>query len=131
MGRLKTRLCRVALCLTLLSQAPAVDARTLFDPLPIFAACTGRLSAVMEFQWLVQDPRSDATQTRRDQMAELLEAVTAPEDRVRAMSLRIEAKVAEAALLRVARFGRDRQVADWAMARAERLVAECQALVIS
>ena len=127
MGSLRTQLCRGLVSLIALAQAPPLCAQTLPDPLAVFAVCTGRLSAVMEFQWLVQDPGSEETKARRDAMAGLLDAVTLDS----AQSLRIEAKVAAAGLLRAARFGADPVAADWARRRAARLVVECSGLLIS
>lgn len=84
----------------------------------------------MEYQWLVQDPQSDATEKRRDQMADLLAAAMPAGAEIRAMDLRLQAKVAEAQLLELARFGqRDR--AAWAWAQAQRQLAGCTALLLS
>ena len=132
MGGLQKHLCGLSLGLwgfATALPACAQDARPI-DPLPMFAACTGRLSALMEFQWLTQDPGADRTQVLRDAMADLLEVVTPPEARVRAMSLRIEAKAAAAVVLRQARFSRDAVLARWAQVRAARLVADCAGLLI-
>jgi hypothetical protein len=85
----------------------------------MFATCTGRLSALMEHQWLMQDRGADRTEAMRDAMAGLLGAVVTPDTEVRAMSLRIEAKVAEAALLGTASFGAPDQAA-WARAHIPR-----------
>ena len=65
MGSLRTQLCRVSICLIALAPAPPLYAQTPPDPLAVFAVCTGRLSAVMEFQWLVQDPGSAETKVWR------------------------------------------------------------------
>lgn len=99
MGGLRTLRFGVALGLLCLGQATASLAQTRPDPMPLFATCTGRLSALMEFQWLTADAGSDKTRARRDAMAELLAAVTPETLRVRAMQLRLEAKVAAADLL--------------------------------
>jgi hypothetical protein len=100
------------------------------NPVSLFATCTGRLSALMEFQWLVQDPQSGPTEALRDQMADLLAAALPDGEEVRAMDLRIQAKVAEAALLHEALFGsKDRQA--WAWAQAHRLLSRCTALLLS
>lgn len=130
MGGLRKTLCQIAVCLTTIAQAPVTAAESP-DPMPLFATCTGRLSAVMEFQWLVQDAESDETQARRDAMAELLAVVTRPGEAPRAMALRIEAKRAVAQLLHRARFGTAGPGADWAKKRAARLLADCAALMVS
>ena len=90
-----------------------------------FSVCAGRLSALMEHQWLVDGPASEATSRQRDAMLALVEAVLPPEAAPRAMHWRIEAKVAQAALLNRARFAKD-PVAE---ARAADLVRQCLALV--
>jgi hypothetical protein len=131
MGDLRNTSCRLAFCLVACAQAQPVATQTPPDPIPLMAACTGRLSAVMQFQWLVQDAGSDQTRTRRDAVAELLTAATPAGYEVRAMALRVEAKQAFARLLHRARFGSRGPAADWAAKRAARLVAECAALMIS
>jgi len=131
MGGLQKTLCRMSLCLIGLVQAPPLAAQTLPDPMTTLAACTGRLSAMMEFQWLVQDPTSDATRFRRDAMAELLAYVTPPGNAVQAMALRVEGKLAVARLLQRAHFGARGAGADWASKRAARLLADCAALMVS
>ena len=131
MGSLRTQLCRVSICLIALAPAPPLYAQTPPDPLAVFAVCTGRLSAVMEFQWLVQGSGSAQTKVWRDAMAGLLDAVTPAGAQSRTMALRIGAKVAAAGLLQAVRFGADPVAADWARRRAARLVADCTALMLS
>ncbi|NBZ87713.1 hypothetical protein [Stagnihabitans tardus] len=94
MGQLRHLIC---LCLTLAS-GPSLG-----DELRTFATCTGRLSALMEHQWLMQDPAADLTKRQRDAFADLVQAVAL--DPARAMSMRIEAKAATAAALQAADFG--------------------------
>ena len=134
MGGLQKHLCGLSLGLWGLGQALplwAVDFGPAADPLPMIATCTGRLSALMEYQWLVQDPGADQTQSQRDAMVVLLAAVTPAGGQMRAMSLRIEAKAAAAGVLRQARFNPDVAEAGWAQARVARLVADCAALLTS
>jgi hypothetical protein len=90
-----------------------------------FSLCAGRLSALMEHQWLVDGPASETTSRQRDAMLALVEAVLPPDQATRAMEWRIEAKVAQAALLNRASFAKD-PVAE---ARADTLVQQCLALV--
>lgn len=127
MGSLRTFVC--GLCLTLLAPALPVCAET--DPLPLFATCTGRLSALVEHQWLMQDPASDATERLRDQMADLLASVTAPVAAAHAMDLRLQAKAAEAALLSLATFSTEPAFAGQARQRAIALTDACTALLLS
>jgi len=75
------------------------------DDLKTFALCTGRLSALMEHQWLMQDAGADRTRAQRDAFADLITAVAAPSQIRRSMALRIEAKAATAAALQAADFG--------------------------
>lgn len=123
MGGLRTWAALPVVCA--LAQTPPVWAETP-DPFRLFATCTGRLSAQMEHQWLTSDPAADQTQARREAMAALLLSVTPPGQESAAMALRIEAKVAQAGLLTRAWQGRDA----WAARRAERLVADCAALML-
>lgn len=120
----------LGLSLTYLAPEGSSSAQTLpnTDPTRLFATCTGRLSALMEYQWLIQDPASDATERLRDQMADLLTATLTPDTAVHAMDLRLQAKVAEADLLAVAHFGRKNL---WAEARARHQIADCTALLLS
>ncbi len=117
------------LCWALSAPALPLVAQTLphTEPLHLFATCTGRLSALLEYQWLVLDPDADATEARRDAMAELLAAAMPPEGASRAMDLRLQAKAAEAQLLQQA-LGRN---GAWALALAKRQVANCTALLLS
>ena len=130
MGSLRTLIAGLILihlvqALPLCAQTPGFQ-----TPLRLFATCTGRLSALMEYQWLVQDPQSDLTEARRDQMADLLEAALSKGEEATAMDLRLQAKVAEAQLLHRALFGSPDQAA-WAWSLAQRQVADCTALLLS
>lgn len=72
-----------------------------------FSVCAGRYSALVEHQWLVDGPASDVSADRRDAMLELVAAVM-PQDMAKtAMGWRIEAKVAQRALLDRAFFALD------------------------
>lgn len=94
-----------------------------------FAACTGRLSALMEHQWLLSDPAADVTRARRDAMAGLLEAAMAPGDGPQLRALRIQAKYAQSVLLTRATFNRNPADARWAARRAQAEIAGCAALL--
>ena len=127
MGGLRNIL-RAVPCLALLAGALPLRA----DPLPALpqlAACTGRLSALMEHQFLADGPASEATRRQRDGLADILAAVTPAGAEVRVMAWRVEAKAAHAALLRQARFGPD--PGGLAALRAERLVVRCTGLLLS
>ncbi|MCX7288748.1 MAG: hypothetical protein NTW20_14660 [Rhodobacterales bacterium] len=90
-----------------------------------FAVCAGRFSALVEHQWLVDGPASDASAGTRDSLLALVEAVEEPGMDATVMGWRIEAKVAQKALLQRAHFAKDR-VAD---ARAEELLQACAELI--
>jgi hypothetical protein len=96
-----------------------------------FATCAGRLSAVVEDQWMFDGPGSEQTQAQLLAMVSLVEA-SMPEGAGRqVLAWRVDAKVAQRALLRQARFGTDRRLSEVAAARAEALTATCRSLVLS
>ena len=100
MGGLKTYLRATALfCALAAPVAARADADLPDDPLRFFAACAGRMSALMEHQWIVDGPASEATKARRADILDLLTALTPPGQEARVMGWRIEAKAAHAALL--------------------------------
>ncbi|MEM9475324.1 MAG: hypothetical protein AAGA71_08515 [Pseudomonadota bacterium] len=113
---------------SLMVLSPASAARDLVRD---FAVCTGRLSAEMEHSWLMQDGRGDATQTRRDAMADLLTAVTDADNALRVYDLRINAKLAHSSLLTQASFGPDRDQAERARRLAKAHVAGCTAFLLA
>mgnify|MGYP005756888271 FL=1 len=116
----------VVACLVLTPLAGA--GQTLPDhesPLYRFAQCAGRLSALMEHQWLTDPPASDRTEVLRARMLDLVEAASAPAEAPLALSLRIEAKHAHAALLRAASFGSNKA----ARRQALRLERDCAAIL--
>jgi hypothetical protein len=127
MGGLRKQMCCLAVGLTLWAAPSALVADARPDPLALFATCTGRLSALMEFQWLVQDQGADLTKARRDAMADLLEAATPEGLRIRAMQIRLEAKVAAAAVFLRGWRGGDPN----AGARARALLSPCAGLMVS
>lgn len=126
MGGLRTIFAAI-LCLAASGGGPS-RAEPLPD-LPHLAVCTGRLSALMEHQFLVDGPASEATRRLRDGLADILAAVTPAGAEARVMGWRVEAKAAHAALLSQARFGSD--PASRAAIRAQRLVADCTGFLLS
>lgn len=94
-----------------------------------FAICAGRLSAVMEDQWMFDGPGSERTAEKLAAVVSLIEA-TMPADAGRTvMAWRIDAKVAQRGLLHQGRFARDPRLAKTAAARAEALAAGCRDLL--
>lgn len=96
-----------------------------------FAVCAGRLSAVMEDQWMYDGPASERTAEELDAVVSLIDASMPPGGGRQVVAWRIDAKVAQKGLLQQARFARDVRLAETAAARAEALAAECRAMVLS
>jgi hypothetical protein len=98
----------------------------LADPLlRDFAVCAGRYSALVEHQWMVDGPASEVSGQSRDALLSLVDAVLEPGMSATAMGWRVEAKMAQKALLQRAHFGRD-TVAE---KRAAELLQSCAALI--
>lgn len=129
MGRLREHF-RTTLLGTALLIQPAPSSAVTDDPIRLFASCAGRMSAVMEHQWLTDGPASEVSQRLRDGHLALLEAVVSSDDAATAMNWRIDAKGAQAALLTLATFGATPTVRDRARLQAEALVATCSALLL-
>ena len=94
------------------------------DPLRFFATCAGRMSALMEHQWIVDGPASEATRNRRAAVLDLVAALTPPGQEAQVMGWRIEAKAAHAALLAHTRHGDAASIAR-ATRRASQLQDQC------
>lgn len=101
------------------------------DPAITFATCTGRLSAQMEHQWIVDPPASDRTRDQRARMIELLDAVTSPGEGRRVLNRRVEAKMAQAQLLTRARYDAHPAQAARAQRLADRELSACLSLLLS
>ena len=129
MGVLKTYL-RVPALLCALSSPMAAQAQPDIpdDPLRFFATCAGRMSALMEHQWIVDGPASDVTKLHRAAVLDLVAALTPPGDEARVMAWRLEAKAAHAALLAATQYG-ESVAAMRASRRALALYLECEALL--
>jgi hypothetical protein len=117
------------LAVLVLGVSPAPGAA---DPLlREFAVCAGRLSAVMEDQWMFDGPASERTAEELEAVVSLIDASMPPGAGRQVMAWRIDAKVAQRGLLQQARFARDMRLAKTAAARAEALAASCRAMVLS
>lgn len=110
--------------------APAFQA-TPDQQLRFFATCAGRLSAQMEHQWMFDGAASEVTMAHRDSVIDILDALMPPDRGRDVLAMRIEAKMAHAALLTRATFNEDTEDAAWAMSTALRLAADCEALLLS
>lgn len=117
------------LAVLMLGVAPAPGAA---DPLlREFAVCAGRLSALMEDQWMFDGPASERTAEELGAMVSLIDASMPMGARRQVMAWRIDAKVAQRSLLAQARFARDERIAEMAAARAEALAADCRGMILS
>jgi len=109
---------------------------TVSDRVQGFATCAGRLSALMEYQWMFDGAGSERTRELRAELEDLLVAVL-PEARTRGISpaqvldWRIRAKVAQAALLQQARFATDSRRMRLAARQARYNQTECEGLLLS
>ncbi|MEJ6402607.1 hypothetical protein [Yoonia sp. 2307UL14-13] len=126
---MKTLVTSVALILGL--QAPMAVALGVQDQLRVFANCAGRLSAVMEYQWMVDGPQSEQTETQRDQMLDLVAAIMPVDQGRQVLSWRVTAKSAQWTLLSRATFNDDPGDAAWARRMADRYAGECTALLLN
>jgi hypothetical protein len=96
-----------------------------------FAVCAGRLSAVMEDQWMFDGPKSEKTKAELHAMVSLIDASMPEGAGQQVMAWRIDAKVAHRELLHQARFVANPRLAETAAARAEALAAECRGMILS
>ncbi len=117
-------------CVLALFLGPGVAMSAQDDLVTTFATCTGRLSALMEHQWLMDTSRADDTRARRARMIDLLAAVTPPGQGRAVLARRIEAKFALAELLTRASFGSDRDQAEQASALVDVHIAACNSLLL-
>jgi hypothetical protein len=90
-----------------------------------FSVCAGRFSALVEHQWLVDGPASEASAGTRDSLLALVGSVEEPGMAAIAMGWRIEAKAGQARLLSRAHFAQDPVAA----ARSADLLQACAELI--
>ena len=83
------------------------------DPARFFASCAGRLSAELEFAWLLSHP-SEQIDSERQSLLDILDSLGTPDRGPEVLSWQINAKMAHAALLTRQHFGADAEDADWA-----------------
>lgn len=116
-----------ALAVTLASMAQASDRNELAE---IIASCTGRLSAELEFAWLMSDPDVDRIEIQRTRFVDILESLGPPADPQRQLAVQIETKMAHARLLTTAYFGGDTAHAAWAKRHAVLQRKSCQNMLL-
>lgn len=95
-----------------------------------FATCVGRFSALMEHQWMVDGPGSEATAKLVASMGSLVQAITPEDQGRRVLAWRIDAKAAQRALLMQADFGTTPAQKAKAKARSETLIGSCRSLLL-
>lgn len=100
------------------------------DLASIIASCTGRLSAELEFAWLMSEPEAEQLKKQRRLFMDILESFGPALDQRQQMALRIHAKVAHTDLLSMAYFGTNDTQASWAKHRARRQKSSCQGLLL-
>lgn len=93
-----------------------------------FAQCAGRMSAEMEFAWLIGGTGEQA-RLFRAHLEDLLEAVATPGDGRAILDMRIRAKYAQATLLTRSQFNDDAQDAARAARLAARYSDACRAIL--
>ena len=125
MSRIKTFVSSIGVALVI--AAPLHAAQPLYQ---IFADCAGRLSAEIEHAWLLNLSQADQLEARRSVFLSLLDATLPPDDAPQAMSHRIEAKMAQFALLTAATFDASEQRAARAKDRARWHIARCDELLL-
>ncbi|WP_296425191.1 hypothetical protein [Yoonia sp.] len=127
---MKTRLLLATFCLTLASPCAQAQSLRADDQLRTFATCAGRLSAVMEYQWMFDGPASDHTKAQRAAVLDLIAAIVPPDQTRAVLHWRIAAKAAQSALLRRATFNDDPADADWARRTSARMTRACASLLL-
>ncbi|MEM6588430.1 MAG: hypothetical protein AAF641_08295 [Pseudomonadota bacterium] len=125
MSRIKTLIAGFLLSFGVCAYAAEPDELT-----EIIATCAGRMSAELEFAWLLSDPQAEIFEEQRLRFVEILETlapVTNPEHR---LGLRIDAKMAHASLLTNAYFGTNAARAAWAKRHAITQRNHCQNMLL-
>ena len=118
----------ICLCVSLGTAPPAFGFED--DPLRTFAACAGRLSAVMEYQWMFDGAGSEKTQADRAAVLDLIAAVMEPGQGRNVLQWRLEAKRAQSVLLTRATFNDDENDAAWARAQALQYQQDCSGMLL-
>jgi len=101
------------------------------DPLRTFANCAGRLSAVIEYQWMFDGVASEATQVQRAHVLDLVEAIMEPDQGRDVLQWRLSGKRAQSVLLTRATFNDDKADAAWAEQQALYYQQSCTSLLLS
>lgn len=94
-----------------------------------FATCAGRLSAVVEYQWMADGAPSEEAQKYHDEVITLVAAIMSQDQSRNVLNWRRAAKQAQFGLL-VRANTQNREDAAWAARRAQALTHECAALLL-
>lgn len=131
MGDMKSILLTISVWLALGTMAAQAQTQDEDQQLRHFAACAGRLSAVMEHQWMFDGQASEVTKSQRAAMLELVEAIM-PKSQGRAvLHWRLSAKLAQSSLLTRATFNDDPRDAAWATETAAQFTRDCTSILLS
>lgn len=131
MGIMKTCILILALVFSVFSTAATASPAAPDRQLHSFATCAGRLSAVMEHQWMFDGAASEQTKAQRAAVIDLISAIMDPDQGREVLHWRLVAKHAQSVLLTRATFNDDPADAAWAQARAVRLTQDCTGLLLS
>lgn len=129
MGRMKTL--TLSLMLSVLTAPTYASPATSDDQLRYFATCAGRLSAVMEYQWMFDGAASERTKIHRAAVIDLISAIMNPEQGRQVLHWRLVGKQAQSTLLTRATFNQNATDATWAREQATLYERECTSLLLS
>lgn len=130
MSGLKTFLMGLFLCQPAMAGTLPLAPQTGEEQLYQFASCTGRLSALVEHQWMFDGEASEKTIKEMQAMASIVEAILPQGQGRRVLNWRIEAKAAQRHLLSLATFGAEDRAKRAYQTRADHLIADCRALLL-
>ena len=121
----------IALFLVLTSALAAPARAADHSQLQTFATCAGRLSAVMEYQWMFDGDASEQTKRHRATVLELISAIMEPDMGRQVLQWRLSGKRAQSVLLTRATFNEDSHDATWAREQAALYERGCTGLLLS
>ena len=108
------------------SQAQQISQDT---QLHTFATCAGRLSALVEYEWMAEGAPSEEAQKYHDAAIALVAAVISEDQSRNVLNWRTSAKQAQFNLL-LRTQAQNREDAAWAAQRAQLLTRECTELLL-
>ena len=124
MSGLKTFIAGAVLTLAASASSASVNA---LDPLiRDLAVCVGRYSATIEHAYMYGTPLTEGKLDKRQQLSDMIEAVIIEDEGPIALSMQINAKVAQRQLLTRAQLDETEAGSDWAQLRAEEFLRQCE-----